>query len=1155
MDRNHTDDFEEKDFKQEFYRWFESRGLLFELKSFMRLQMVRSLQENNTINGTNVTTFKKKCSSSPKFQAMNLLVADYLLQQTCLYTISVFASEVPTLNNFPEFSSYVSKVLRNAKDSSVTDLNSIPRFSHADVQDILETLGLPTSIRVGRFAAEQYLEQGEALLTCIVRALTAQNIGTTREQVRADNSIYSLAASDVEDDVYIDTEQHDHNRRRYDSVDHWTDGFRDILLDADFKISHINRIQKEVKRIHEEEIKRVREEEAMKYEKKMKQWEEKLTEQAKEAERKLSSRQSKVEMREENVKSLAVKLRTEHKEITRRLVEFQDQMGKVQEKEKQQELDNIILEKKKSELIIREQQLEEAYNRLSAQQEAIANTKDELEKKQSELIKKPEDNNMFQEHCTALWSQLSETKLKVESLELAANVSASSGVIVTTSGTQTMNTVHREQSSTQTVSDNADKEQQTSEKSYTSVTDELKKEKEVNGQLEQENIELRAHILRLHGRISELNSRAANLSSQLQEARTTIENLRNRDNLALTTPPLIAPQQPIVEPFRAHMNWNQRRLGAGEELFFTPLTTATTQPPPAPAPPPPQRQDARRTPRKFTISQNQLSSSEDSSPTDEALQETRRRLRSLEEESEAVNRRYREFQERQLQATNSIIINPGIHARIFGSSVRERNIFLPVPLQAQGLNTHIQISQPAQQSSRIPVPTFTTGIRIHSQMNQSDVTDDSSSESSRNFLFSSRQSNLHGTSNADNRHLLSNLRKIPPPHGLYKKFFKYKLKNNSKTVNPKSNKQYTKARETPLGSSVNQDQTLIVPNENRNTVEFQQDSDTTKQDTHEEKVCNDKPSLLLEEHKLSSTSSAHERSDFFQKSEDEKLVTVKQPCRPPDGTREEKAEQENSTIKDTHVDKKHATNQPNNEEKCQNRNFMSSSAKSSESLAVESLPLDSDSKFTLNTESGLPVEHTRETNDNKIPRVIHSLDFPPVPSTFTENINTGDELSIKPCHINISDSIYFDKTPEPEFEPLSVPNDIIIHHAPVITDTNNHVQERFSGAVSLQVLNEDVVPLTPPNVSLVSSGISLLKKSDEDNFDDRNVLNTDMRGEIQGAAAVSSQEIQPAYVSSVTSGSDIIRELNTSGNSSSESESSISAGVHMDSQHSSDFWD
>lgn len=56
----------------------------------------------------------------------------------------------------------------------------------------------------------------------------------------------------------------------------------------------------------------------------MRQWEERLREQAKEeAERMLLSRQSKVEIREGNVKSLTIKLRAEHKEITKRLADVQ----------------------------------------------------------------------------------------------------------------------------------------------------------------------------------------------------------------------------------------------------------------------------------------------------------------------------------------------------------------------------------------------------------------------------------------------------------------------------------------------------------------------------------------------------------------------------------------------------------------------------------------------------------------------------------------------------------------------------------------------------------------------------------------------------------------------------------------------------------------
>lgn len=68
-----------------------------------------------------------------------------------------------------------------------------------------------------------------------------------REQEQADNGIYSLVVSDIEDNIYSGAE-HGQDHSGYDRVDHWTDGFREILLDADFKINHINRIQKEVKR-------------------------------------------------------------------------------------------------------------------------------------------------------------------------------------------------------------------------------------------------------------------------------------------------------------------------------------------------------------------------------------------------------------------------------------------------------------------------------------------------------------------------------------------------------------------------------------------------------------------------------------------------------------------------------------------------------------------------------------------------------------------------------------------------------------------------------------------------------------------------------------------------------------------------------------------
>lgn len=60
-------------------------------------------------------------------------------------------------------------------------------------------------------------------------------------------------------------------------------------------------------------------------------------------------------------------------------------------------------------------------------------------------------------------------------------------------------------------------------------------------------------------------------------------------------------------------------------------------------------------------------SSSDESPTEEVLREARNRLKRLEEESEAVDRSYRDFRARQadnLAATTPILFVPTHHASV-----------------------------------------------------------------------------------------------------------------------------------------------------------------------------------------------------------------------------------------------------------------------------------------------------------------------------------------------------------------------------------------------------------------------------------------------------------------------------------------------------------
>nr|CAD7266975.1 unnamed protein product [Timema shepardi] len=119
-------------------------------------------------------------------------------------------------------------------------------------------------------------------------------------------------------------------------------------------------------------------------------------------------------------------------------------------------------------------------------------------------------------------------------------------------------------------------------------------------QLRQENAELRDHLQQLRRRIDELTVHAAQLSAQLQEARRS--------------PPLPPPL-----PSRRHST-----VGDGSQS--------------APV-------RGRGVPTRLIIHTG--SSSDENSPTDEILREAHIRLRRLEEESDAVDRSYRNFRLRQ----------------------------------------------------------------------------------------------------------------------------------------------------------------------------------------------------------------------------------------------------------------------------------------------------------------------------------------------------------------------------------------------------------------------------------------------------------------------------------------------------------------------------
>lgn len=215
--------------------------------------------------------------------------------------------------------------------------------------------------------------------------------------------------------------------------------------------------------------------------------------------------------------------------------------------------------------------------------------------------------------------------------------------------------------------------------------------------MQEENLELRAHALQQRHRIDELTNRAASLTSQLEESQTAVAVLSGRDSAVVVAPPPPALPSPNLPAFVVPtFGFNTpQRIGAGEESLFSLRHQQATP-----------RPDSRRRPLRFAFSQNPNPTSEESSPTDEVIQNARSRIQQLEQESAAVQRNYHEFQNR-LLTSDSVMFPPLGATRIRNPLLRVRRSdivpymrFPNTPYPHFSLNN--QVSQATQQSQPPP---------------------------------------------------------------------------------------------------------------------------------------------------------------------------------------------------------------------------------------------------------------------------------------------------------------------------------------------------------------------------------------------------------------------------------------------------------------------
>lgn len=166
QNEDHPNQMSAEEFRRTLITWFEDRGLLSELRTHLRRQMIGMLKD--TTLGQTISNTNSKVS--PKTHAINLLIAEFLLKQSYHYSLSVFSTEVPFfINILPEFtSSFIGSDFIANDNVPTTSKN----FGTQNFWDILESLGFNLDSRDSKQLQEMYYNSTEqSLLTCMVHSL------------------------------------------------------------------------------------------------------------------------------------------------------------------------------------------------------------------------------------------------------------------------------------------------------------------------------------------------------------------------------------------------------------------------------------------------------------------------------------------------------------------------------------------------------------------------------------------------------------------------------------------------------------------------------------------------------------------------------------------------------------------------------------------------------------------------------------------------------------------------------------------------------------------------------------------------------------------------------------------------------------------------
>ncbi|XP_075981879.1 uncharacterized protein LOC142980410 isoform X2 [Anticarsia gemmatalis] len=168
-----------ENFQKFIYELFEKNGILNDLRAYLRGHIVNVLRSAQTGDPPVCQkNFRQRLELT--FQALNILIAEYLLRLEFSYSLSVFVSEIPLANMVFGFA-------KSLMEKTYEDKAEF-RFKDNDVWSILNYLGIQCdSVHASKIIQMYSQDQQSSLLLCILKCVPLYQ----KETVDADNAVSS----------------------------------------------------------------------------------------------------------------------------------------------------------------------------------------------------------------------------------------------------------------------------------------------------------------------------------------------------------------------------------------------------------------------------------------------------------------------------------------------------------------------------------------------------------------------------------------------------------------------------------------------------------------------------------------------------------------------------------------------------------------------------------------------------------------------------------------------------------------------------------------------------------------------------------------------------------------------------------------------------